>query len=125
MITPPNTLRLSAQERAWLVWLKGKTGVATANVLLRFALALSLREPSPPGVQPLPTDGLEIDWLTLGGQYREIYWALVVERTRQHGLPADDARAQLRAHLHRGLGALRVTIHNRTDLLRSVLQGAA
>ena len=61
MITPPMTLRLSAQERAWLVWLKGKTGVATANVLLRFALALSLREPSPPGVQPLPTDGLEID----------------------------------------------------------------
>lgn len=125
MITPPMTLRLSAQERAWLVWLKGKTGVATANVLLRFALALSLREASPPGVQPLPTDGLEIDWLTLGGQYREIYWALVLERTRQHGLPADDARAQLRAHLHRGLGALRVTIHDRAGLLRAVMRGAA
>lgn len=125
MIAPPNTLRLSAQERAWLVWLKGKTGCTTFATVLRFALALSLREPSPPGVQPLPTDGLEIDWLTLGGQYREIYWALVLERTRQHGLPADDARAQLRAHLHRGLGALRVTVHDRAGLLRAVMRGAA
>jgi len=107
VIAPPSTLRLSAQERAWLTWLKTRTGARSYAPLLRFALVLSLAEPRAPHPQALPADGLEVDWATLGGQHGEIYWACVVECTTRHGLPAEEAPRQLRAHLYRGIGLLR------------------
>jgi DNA sulfur modification protein DndE len=119
MIAPPATLRLSAQERAWLLWIRQKTGALTYALPCRWALALSLAEPSPPPSHALPGGELEISWATLGGRYAPIYWACVVER---HGTDAPQA---LRAHLYRGIGALRSDrrIASPAGLLRTALEG--
>ena len=101
MIVPPSTLRLSAEERSRLLWVRTRTGLPTFAAPCRWALALSLRTPSDPPAHQLPGDGLEIAWSTLGGRYAEVWWACVVER---HGEAAPQA---LRAHLHRGIGLLR------------------
>ena len=101
MIVPPSTLRLSAEERTWLLWIRTKTHLTTFAAPCRWALALSLAVPTDPPAHQLPGDGLEIAWSTLGGRYAELWWACVVER---HGEAAPQA---LRAHLHRGIGLLR------------------
>ncbi len=101
MIAPPTTLRLSAEERSRLLWVRTRTGLTTFAAPCRWALALSLRTPSDPPAHQLPGDGLEIAWATLGGRYAELWWACLVER---HGEAAPQA---LRAHLHRGIGLLR------------------
>ncbi len=101
MIAPPTTLRLSAEERTWLLWIRTKTRLPTFAAPCRWALALSLAVPSDPPTHQLPGDGLEITWATLGGRYAPLYWACIVER---HG---DAAPQALRAHLHRGIGLLR------------------
>jgi DNA sulfur modification protein DndE len=101
VIAPPATLRLSAEERSRLLWVRTRTGLTTYAAACRWALALSLAVASDPPAQQLPGDGLEIAWATLGGRYGELWWACVVER---HGEAAPQA---LRAHLHRGIGILR------------------
>ncbi len=94
-------LRLSAEERSRLLWVRTRTGLTTYAAACRWALALSLAVASDPPAHTLPGDGLEIAWSTLGGRYAEVWWACVVER---HGEAAPQA---LRAHLCRGIGLLR------------------
>lgn len=100
-MNPHTTLRLSAEEKSRLLWVRTRTGLTTYAAACRWALALSLRAPTDPPAHTLPGDGLEIAWATLGGRYAEVWWACVVER---HGA---DAPRMLRAHLHRGIGLLR------------------
>lgn len=119
MISPPASLRLSDQERTWLLWIRTRTGATTHAVPCRWALALSLAIPSAPPAHQLPSDGLEIAWSTLGGRYAPIYWACLVER---HGAEAPRA---LRAHLHRGIGLLRGERHLSPSRLFSLLPGGA
>lgn len=80
MITPPSTLRLSAEERSWLLWVRTRTGLTTYAVPCRWALGLSLRAPTDPPAQQFPGDGLEIAWSTLGVAPAELWWACVVAR---------------------------------------------
>ena len=125
----PSTVRLSAAERGQLLMLKRRTGALTWAVLCRFALTASLAERDAVHPYPLPSDGLEIEWTTLGGRHHELYWAALVERMRRDGVELDESTAvqHLRAHLHRGIGLL-VTdrrVQNQAGLLRTVLGGAA
>ena len=98
-------VRLSNQAREQLIRLKTRTGVQNWNVLCRWALCLSLREPTPPSPVDVPADSnVEMTWHTFGGEHYELYLAMEKERCQRDGLSsADDVVArQFRLHLHRG-----------------------
>ncbi|MER7830110.1 DNA sulfur modification protein DndE [Streptomyces sp. NPDC095602] len=104
-----DTVRLSQPARDRLVRLKRTTGITQWNVLCRWALALSLKDPSTPLVKDIVTDSnVEMTWKTFAGQYGDIYLALLKERCLTDGEePTDEAVAKaLVVHLHRGIGYL-------------------
>lgn len=102
------TVRISKQGREQLSRLKTRTGIGQWNILCRWALCLSLAEPG----QPRPPTGgerpIEIAWRTFGGEYADVYLALVRDRCARDGLGVDDQTFsdQLHAHIHRGISYL-------------------
>ncbi|MFR9797479.1 DNA sulfur modification protein DndE [Streptomyces sp. MS06] len=103
------TIRLSQPARDQLVWLKRTTGIKNWNVLCRWALAMSLREPSAPLVKEIITDSnVEMSWKTFAGTYGDIYLALLRQRCAVDGEPLTDESLSrmLTIHLHRGIGYL-------------------
>lgn len=102
-------IRLSLQARDQLIRLKSRTGIQQWNILCRWAFCLSLRESTPPTPVSIPSDSnVEMTWHVFGGEYHELYHALLVERCVQDGLePTPDTLSQqFRLHLHRGIGYL-------------------
>ena len=102
-------IRLSQQARDQLLRLKRTTGIKHWNVLCRWAFAVSLGEPSVPTAARLPTEGgVEMSWKVFGGEHHEAYLALLKARCERDGLGTTDEvlAAQLRYHLHRGIGYL-------------------
>jgi DNA sulfur modification protein DndE len=103
------TIRLSQPARDQLVWLKRTTGIKNWNVLCRWALAMSLREPSAPLVKEIITDSnVEMSWKTFAGTHGDIYLALLRQRCAVDGEPLTDESLSrtLTIHLHRGIGYL-------------------
>ncbi|MFJ2805064.1 DNA sulfur modification protein DndE [Kitasatospora sp. NPDC087271] len=103
------TIRLSQPARDQLVRLKRTTGIKNWNVLCRWALAVSLREPSTPLVKEIVTDSnVEMSWRTFAGMYGDVYLALLRQRCAVDGEPLTDESLSkaLTVHLHRGIGYL-------------------
>ena len=101
--------RVSAQARDQLIRLKSKTGIGQWNVLCRWALVVSLSEPTTPTPIEIPADSnVEMTWQVFGGEHNELYWALLKARCAKDGLGLDEASVsrQFRLHLHRGIGYL-------------------
>ena len=118
--------KVSSQARDQLIRLKSKTGIAQWNVLCRWALVASLREPTPPTPIEIPADSsVEMTWQVFGGEYSELYWALIKARCVKDGLPVDEETVaqQFRLHLHRGIGYLATPNQVKTisDLVRSAI----
>src|SRR5271166_6041239 len=83
--------RLSSQARDQLIRLKTKTGITQWNILCRWALCLSLRQPSPPTPIEIPADSnVEMTWQVFGGEAEELYLALLKERCARDGLEITD-----------------------------------
>jgi DNA sulfur modification protein DndE len=103
-------IKLSSQAKDQLVRLKSRTGIQQWNILCRWAFCVSLAEDSPPSPVDIPADSnVEMTWHVFGGEYHEIYSALLNERCLADGVDvADDfaVNRQFRLHLHRGLGYL-------------------
>jgi DNA sulfur modification protein DndE len=102
-------VRLSQAAKDRLIWVKRTTGISQWNVLCRWALALSLKDPSTPLVKEITTDSnVEMSWKTFSGQHGDIYLALLKQRCVADGeAPTDDNVAKtLIVHLHRGVGYL-------------------
>ncbi|MBZ0235620.1 MAG: DNA sulfur modification protein DndE [Deltaproteobacteria bacterium] len=102
-------IRISQQARDQLVALKRKTGIKNWNVLCRWAFCTSMVEASEPPNADLPSDSsVEMSWKVFGGEYRDVYLALLRERCRRAGLELDEESLsrQFRLHLHRGIGYL-------------------
>lgn len=77
-------VRLSQQAKDQLSRLKGKTGIKNWNILCRWALCYSLAEKTLPTDIPLASDSnLEMSWYTFGGEYYEVYEALMI-MTKQY-----------------------------------------
>lgn len=118
-------VRLSNQAKDQLSRLKGKTGIQNWNILCRWALCLSLSEASIPPELDIPADSnVEMSWHVFGGEYHELYAALVRQRCISDGLgtePETLAR-YFRLHLHRGISYLSATnfITSSADLLQLV-----
>ncbi|MDB4381061.1 DNA sulfur modification protein DndE [Mariniblastus sp.] len=115
--------RVSAQARDQLIRLKSKTGISQWNVLCRWALAVSLSEPTVPTPIEIPADSnVEMTWQVFGGEQSELFWALLKARCAQDGLGVekDVVARQFRLHLHRGIGYLATPgqIKNIGDLIR-------
>ncbi|MFF3060182.1 DNA sulfur modification protein DndE [Streptomyces sp. NPDC057909] len=104
-----DNVRLSQTARDQLVRLKRTTGITQWNVLCRWALTLSLSDPSTPLVKDIVTDSnVEMSWKTFAGTHGDIYLALLKQRCVVAGEePTDEAVARmLNIHLHRGIGHL-------------------
>ncbi|WP_330320032.1 MULTISPECIES: DNA sulfur modification protein DndE [Streptomyces] len=104
-----DNVRLSQPAKDRLVRLKRTTGITQWNVLCRWALVLSLKDPSTPLVKDIVADSnVEMTWKTFAGQHRDIYLALLKQRCVADGNePTDEVVAQtLTVHLHRGIGFL-------------------
>lgn len=119
-------IRLSQQAKDQLVRLKARTGIRNWNVLCRWALCVSLREPSLPADTEIPADSnVEMSWDVFAGDYGEIYAALVVQRCQEDGLGTDPdiVAHQFRLHLHRGIAYLAATnlIRSCNDLITFAL----
>ena len=106
---PIKQFRLSTQAKEQLIRLKTRTGIEHWNVLCRWAFCLSIREPTMPTPVDVPADSnVELTWHTFGGEFHEVYLALLKERCVKDGLPISDNNLfrQFRLHLHRGIGYL-------------------
>ncbi|HPM84251.1 MAG TPA: DNA sulfur modification protein DndE [Candidatus Anammoximicrobium sp.] len=102
-------IRLSSQAKEQLIRLKTRTGIGQWNILCRWAFCLSLAEPTPPTPIEIPADSnVEMSWPVFGGEYHELYLALVKERCVRDGLDVepDTLNRQFRLHLHRGISYL-------------------
>ena len=102
-------IRLSQRSKEKLSRLKGKTGIKNWNILCRWALCYSLSEKTIPTDVEIPADSnLEMSWDTFGGEYSDLYDALVRAWCIEMGLPTDDATLQKYFHLNleRGIAHL-------------------
>ena len=102
-------IRLSAQAKEQLIRLKTRTGIPHWNILCRWAFCLSLQEPTPPAPIDIPADSnVEMSWPVFGGEYHELYLALLNERCARDGIDTDPdtLNRQFRLHLHRGISYL-------------------
>ena len=88
-------IRLSQQAKDQLSRLKAKTGIKNWNILCRWALCYSLAEKTLPTDIPIASDSnLEMSWYTFGGDYYEIYEALVKAWCISMGLETDVYKRQ-------------------------------
>ena len=102
-------VRVSQQAKDQLSRLKGKTGIKNWNVLCRWALCYSLSEKTiPTDIQIAADSNLEMSWLTFGGDYYELYEALVKAWCQQMKLPTDNETVikYFRLNLERGIAQL-------------------
>ncbi|WP_207622008.1 DNA sulfur modification protein DndE [Alienimonas californiensis] len=104
------TVRLSRTARDQMLSLKRRTGIEGWNVLSRWALCVSLAEPTRPrDPGPAGDGGIEMTWRTFAGGDADLYAALIRQRCTADGLAADDATAvvqEFHRHLHRGVAYL-------------------
>ena len=120
-------IRLSSQARDKLVRIKSRTGITQWNILCRWAMAVSMKEPTPPTVVDIPADSnVEMSWQVFGGELNELYWAIVKARCFKDGLATDETTIaqQFRLHLHRGIGYLATpsALNNIGDLISLTLK---
>ena len=121
-------VRLSNQAKDQLIRLKTRTGIPNWNVLCRWALCVSLREPTPPSPIDVPADSnIEMTCHTFGGEQHELYLALVKERCQRDALGCDDdvVVRQFRLHLHRGISYLATpgAVRSIADLVKLAADG--
>jgi len=102
-------VRLSQQAKDQLSRLKGKTGIKNWNVLCRWALCYSLSENTLPTDIALASDSnLEMSWMTFGGDYYELYEAIMKAWCIKMALPTDEETISkyFRLNLERGISYL-------------------
>lgn len=117
-----DNVRLSQPAKDQLVKLKRITGIKNWNTLCRWALAISLQDPSQPLVRDVNTDSnVEMTWKTFAGPYGDIYLALLKQRCINDGqAPTEETISHtLTIHIHRGIGHLagRQNLRSISDLI--------
>lgn len=71
-------IRLSEKQKQQLIILKRKTGIENWNVLCRWALCMSLADPTVPPKEDIPSDSnVEMTWKTFAGEQASAYLAIV------------------------------------------------
>ena len=121
-------IHLSQKAKDQLIKLKKITGIKNWNILCRWAFCISLAEPTIPPHAKIPIDSnVEMTWKVFGGQYEDIYLALLKERCKRDALTLDEQTlsTHFRLHLHRGIGYLAAdkNIRNITSLFYNIFDG--
>ena len=115
-------VRLSQKSKDQLARLKSRTGIKNWNVLCRWALCYSLSENTMPTDLPIIADSnVEMSWYTFGGEYSDLYDALMIAWCKRMNLPTDEETLSkyFKLHLERGIAHLSGTnfIKNLDDLV--------
>ena len=99
-------IHTSQRCRGILANLKIKTGL-TPNILSRFGICLSLKDPSIPNPEEFDENGTEFLPLVLFGEHEKLFLALMIDRLHRDGLDSEKyLNIMLRAHLNRGVYSL-------------------
>ena len=99
-------IHTSQRCRGILSNLKIKTGL-TPNILSRFGICLSLKDPSVPNPEEFDENGTEFLPLVLFGEHEKLFLALMIDRLHRDGLnPEKYLNIMIRAHLNRGVYSL-------------------
>ena len=105
-------IHTSVRTRGILSSLKTKTGI-TPNILSRFGICLSLKDPSMPNPDEFDENGSEFYPGTLFGEHEQMYLALVLDRLHHDKLdPELYLPRMIRAHINRGVIALHPRIND-------------
>lgn len=120
-------IKLSNASKDKLGRLKGKTGIKNWNVLCRWAFCYSLSENTMPTDIPIVADSnVEMSWYTFGGEYSDIYEALMIAWCKRMELPTDEETLSkyFKLHLERGIAHLSGTnfIKNLDDLIKLAVE---
>ena len=113
-----DTIRIVESDRDVLLRLKRSTGIRNWNILCRWAFCMSLADQSQTSVDPRGQDsGVEMTWKVFGGVHADVYWALLIQRLKNDGVPRDQETIEryFYRHLHRGIGLL-VNISTKASL---------
>jgi len=103
------TVRLGKRAKNQLVSLKKRTGITNWNILCRWAFTLSIVESSRPRrITESLEEGIEMTWRTFGGEFADVYEALLKIRCRNDDidLTSSELSQHLRFHICRGIGYL-------------------
>ena len=102
--------------------MKKRTGL-TPNLLARFSLCLSLKDPSIPNPDEFDENGSEILPSVLFGEHENIYTALMLDRLNTDNLDSElYFHKMTRAHLNRGATILFSRVHELTDFIDMIKQ---
>lgn len=104
-------IRLSEKAKGQLITVKRNTKIENWNVLCRWALMLSLKEPSIPPHEDIVTDSnVEMTWKVFGGEFSDVYLAMLKQRIYlDYGkVDEDELYYYFKLHLHRGVSYLSV-----------------
>jgi DNA sulfur modification protein DndE len=99
-------IRLSEKQKQQLITLKRRTGIENWNVLCRWALCMSLADPTVPPKEDIPSDSnVEMTWKTFAGEYTDVYITLIKEAYHKFSKNAGDIELStfLKIHLNRGI----------------------
>ncbi len=110
---------VSEKGKKQLTRLKTKTGIQQWNHLCRWAFCLSLQEKSVPPLEDINTDSsIDMNWQTFGGEYHDVYLALLKTRLNNDGIQIDEYNLKLyfKIHLHRGISYLTKKTSSVSDL---------
>lgn len=112
---------MSTRSQNLLATIKSRTGL-TPNITGRFAICLSLNDPSPPNPDEFDERGSEIHPSVLFGEHEDMFMALLVQRLYQENLdPEIYLNRMLRAHFNRGTIALFARIRDISDIEGMIL----
>lgn len=120
-------IKLSNVSKDRLGRLKGKTGIKNWNVLCRWALCYSLSENTmPTDISVIADSNVEMSWYTFGGEYSDIYEALMIAWCKKMSLSIDEETLSkyFKLHIERGIAYLSGTnfIKNLDDLINLAVE---
>ena len=109
--------RIKLAHRSQMLYgiLKHKTGL-TINILARYGICLSLKDPSMPNPDEYDEKGMEILPSVLFGEHEKMFVALMKKRLEKDGLdPELYLNKMIRSHVNRGVAALFPRINDLPD----------
>jgi len=109
-------IHTSMRSRGILATMRNRTGIRP-NILSRFGICLSLKDPSIPNPDEFDELGTEFLPNVLFGEYEKMFYALMVNRLHRDKLdPERYLNRMMRAHLNRGVYSLPSRVHHLSDI---------